>query len=152
MRPAKGEWRALLQELYLLDFTSAVYGTYQEAVRDPGGRHIFEDYLRLEAERRRRIEDHLTSAGASLLPLPGLVLRAAGRVYGRLTSLLGTRLMLRIALSASRRASRRACASLGEQARPDLIYLATLRAKSEGELCLALRQRLIDTRTERARK
>ncbi len=54
--------------------------------------------------------------------------------------------MLRIVLSASRRASRRACASLGSSARPDLVYLATLRARNEGDLVDALRQHLIDTR------
>jgi hypothetical protein len=57
--------------------------------------------------------------------------------------------MLRIALSASRRASRRACAHLGPLDRPDLAYLAMLRARSVGELRDALQQHLIDTRDRR---
>jgi hypothetical protein len=54
--------------------------------------------------------------------------------------------MLRIVLSASARASRRACGSLGGPGEPERIYLATLRARNEGELLDSLRQHLIDTR------
>ena len=140
------EWRGLIQELYLQDFTIEVYRVYRSAVRDDFGQHAFEDYLENEAERRRRIEDHLAASGAKALPMPGRLFRVAGRAYGRVTSWLGTRLMMRIALSASERASRRACERLDAIRRPDLLYLATLRAKSEGDLSLTLRQRLIDTR------
>jgi len=149
MQPSIGERRALLQEIYLQDLTSGIYGVYTEALRDPGGRRLLEGYLRAELERRRRIEEHLGRAGFSGAPGPGRLLRAAGRLYGRLTSLLGTRVMLRIVLSASRRASRRACARLGPEDRPDLVYLAMLRARSEGDLRDALQQHLIDTRRRR---
>jgi hypothetical protein len=57
--------------------------------------------------------------------------------------------MLRIALSASRRASRRACALLGDPRNPETVYLATLRARNEGELRDNLRQHLIDTARRR---
>ena len=73
----------------------------------------------------------------------------AGRMYGRLTSVLGTRVMLRIALSASQRASKRACALLGDPADPEMVYLSTLRARNEGTLLDALRQHLIDTSSRR---
>ena len=71
-------------------------------------------------------------------------------MYGRATSWLGTRLTLRIILSASRRAARRACASLGADPRPEMIFLATLRARNEGDLLDAMRQHLIDTRPRKA--
>lgn len=149
MRPTSGECRALLQEIYLQDFTSGIYAVYLKALRDASGRRLLEDYLRAEAERRRRIEDHLRRAGVVAQGLPGRVLRAAGGLYGRLTSLLGSRAMLRITLSASRRASRRACERLGPEDRPDLVYLGMLRAKSVGDLRDALQQHLIDTRPRR---
>jgi len=149
MRPTSGECRTLLQEIYLQDFTSGIYAFYLKALRDATGRRLLEDYLHAEAERRGRIEDHLGRAGFSVQPLPGRLLRAAGGLYGRLTSLLGSRVMLRIVLSASRRASRRACAHLGPEDRPDLVYLGMLRAKSVGDLYSALQQHLIDTRPRR---
>jgi hypothetical protein len=146
MPGASGEIRALTQELYLQALVLSIYRTYLARLRDEGGRAILEIYLRAEEDRRRRIERHLVRLGA----VPGTPLAAlfgrAGAVYGRVTSWLGTRVMLRIVLSASRRASRRACASLGSSARPDLVYLATLRARNEGDLLDALRQHLIDTR------
>ena len=149
MTSSQGERRALLQELHLLDLTSGVYGVYRTSLRDEAGRRHLDDYLRAEAERRRRIEDHLAREGVAVPRGPGRLFRAAGTLYGRLTSLLGTRAMLRIALSASRRASRRACAHLGPLDRPDLAYLAMLRARSVGELRDALQQHLIDTRGRR---
>jgi hypothetical protein len=115
-------------------------------VRDPGGRLILEEYRRMEEERRKRITAHLEKQGVAVPPGPGTWLRRAGAIYGRATSLLGTRVMLRIALSSGERASRRACAAIGPADRPDLIYLATLRAKSAGDLVDSLRQHLIDTR------
>ena len=150
MQSASGEFRALLQELYLQDLTLGIYGVYLQSLRDAGGRRILEDYMRMEGERRRRIGEHLERAGVVGSPGPGHFFRAAGALYGRMTSLLGTRVMLRIALSASQRASRRACARLGSPDRPDLLYLGSLRARSEGELADALRQHLIDTRRPRA--
>ena len=56
---------------------------------------------------------------------------------------------MRIALSASGRASRAACAALGAEATPDLVYFATLRARNEGDLLDALRQHLIDSRARK---
>jgi hypothetical protein len=149
MQARSGEQRALIQELYLQDFTTGIYAVYRKALRDAEGRRLLDGYLGAEAERRRRIEDHLGRAGVPAAPWPGRLFGAAGRFYGRVTSLLGTRAMLRIVLSASRRASRRACARLGPADRPDLAYLGMLRARNVGELHDALQQHLIDTRASR---
>jgi len=54
--------------------------------------------------------------------------------------------MLRIIHSASGRAAPRACAAVGVPAPPEVQYLATLKAKNEGDLLDSLRQHLIDTR------
>lgn len=125
-------------------------------MRDDEGRRLLGENLRAEAERRRRIEEHLVRAGGAETPAAsagaGRLFRAAGGLYGRLTSLLGTRAMLRIALSSSRRASRRACARLGPEGRPDLSYLAMLRARNAGDLRDALQQHLIDTQARHHRK
>ncbi len=149
MSEASGTIRALTQEIYLQDLVLSIYRVYAARLRDAGGRAIVEDYLSAEEDRRRRIERYLADHRASAAPLRGIFARAGG-FYGRLTSLLGTRIMLRIVLSASKRASRRACAALGSAPRPDLVYLATLRARNEGDLLDALRQHLIDTRARRA--
>ncbi len=149
IRPGAGEIRALTQEIYLQDLVLSIYRVYLERLRDAGGRGILETYVRAEEDRRKRIERHLAGLGTG----PAAPLRSlfawAGSLYGRLTSWLGTRVMLRIVLSASRRASRRACASLGSPARPDLLSLATLRARHEGDLLDDLTQHLIDTRPGR---
>ncbi len=141
-----GEFRPLLQELYLQDLTLGVYGIYVRRLRDTAGRAILQEYLRNESERRRRIEEYLSRTGVRRPPGPGRLFAAAGALYGRVTSLLGTRVMLRIVLTASRRASRRACARLGPVERPEIAYLASLRARSEGDLLDALRQHMIDSR------
>ena len=91
----------------------------------------------------------LVARGAPIAPGVRSLFAAAGGLYGRLTSLLGSRVMLRIVLSASRRASRRACALLGDPASPELVYLSTLRARNEGALVDELRQHLIDTAKRR---
>ena len=150
MPPDAGEFRALLQELYLQELTLAVYGVYIRRLRDQGGRRILEDYLEREAERRRRIGDHLARAGQASGAGPGCLFRSVGTAYGLVTALLGSRVMLRIALSASKRASRRACEGVGPADRPDLVYLGTLRARSEADLRDELQQHLIDTRGARS--
>ena len=146
MTPAGGELRSLLQDLYIFDLSGAIYRAYTARLRDPGGRRILEEYLRAEEFRAARIEQHLTKLGATATPSIRRVFRGAGRLYGFLTSRLGSRIMLRIALSASRRSARRACAALGDAGRPDLLFLATLKARNEGDLLEGLRQHLIDTR------
>jgi hypothetical protein len=141
--------RDLLQEIYLQDLVLALYGVYATRLRDPEGKRLIENYLRAETDRRRRIERYLTARRG---PIPGRVralFAGTGALYGRLTSLLGTRIMLRIALSASRRASRRACGLLGEPSDPEIAYLSTLRARNEGILLDDLRQHLIDTAPRR---
>ena len=143
------EIRGLIQEIYLQDLVLALYGVYVVRLRDPEGTRAIETYLRAEHDRRGRIERFLLARGA---PIPaGLrsLFAAAGGLYGRLTSVLGSRVMLRIALSASRRASRRACALLGDPSSPEIVYLSTLRARNEGALLDDLRQHLIDTAKRR---
>ncbi len=144
-----GTVRSLTQEIYLQDLVLAIYRVYLRRMRDPGGRAILDLYLKSESERGRRIGDVLLRLAAE--PSPGWrgLFSTAGRAYGLVTSFLGTRLMQRIVLSASRRASRNACAALGADPRPDLIYLASLRARNEGDLRDAMMQHLIDTRTKK---
>jgi len=141
--------RGLIQDLYLQDLVLALYGVYAARLRDPDGTKAIETYLRAERDRRNRIERLLVARGAPIAPGERSLFAAAGGLYGRLTSLLGSRVMLRIVLSASRRASRRACALLGDPASPELVYLSTLRARNEGTLVDELRQHLIDTAKRR---
>jgi len=141
--------RALLQEIYLQDLVLALYRIYADRVRDPVGRRLIEEYLVAEADRRKRIERYLADRRRPIPPLVRSLFAAAGSLYGRLTSLLGTRLMLRITLSASRRASRRACGLLGDPTDREIAYLSTLRARNEGALLDELRQHLIDTAPRR---
>ncbi|HKN46761.1 MAG TPA: hypothetical protein VJ144_02215 [Candidatus Polarisedimenticolia bacterium] len=149
---ARGEIRALTQDIYLQDLVLSIYSVYTGRLRDLEGRAIVEAYVRAEQDRRLRIVRHLEALGAAPAAPVGALFATAGRLYGRITSWLGTRVMLRIVLSASRRASRRACAALGQAAagRPDLLFLVTVRARNEGDLLDALRQHLIDTRPPRA--
>jgi len=142
--------RGLLQEIYLQDLVLALYGIYAARLRDPEGRRLIEKYLVAETDRRKRIERYLASRAGPISPAMRSLFAAAGTLYGRLTSHLGTRVMLRIALSASRRASRRACALLGDPSDPEIAYLSTLRARNEGELLDDLRQHLIDTAPRRS--
>lgn len=147
---ARGAIRDLTQEIYLQDLVLEVYRVYARRMRDAAGRGLIETYLRAEADRRRRIERHLATSGAAPPAALRRLFAVAGAIYGRVSALLGTRVMLRIALSASGRASRRACARLDPaESRPEMIYLATLRARNEGELREALRQHLIDTAPRR---
>ena len=146
---AAGEVRGLLQEVYLQDLVLALFGVYASRLRDPDGARLIGNYLRAEADRRGRIESCLQARGAGPSRGARSLFAAAGGLYGRLTSWLGTRVMLRIALSASRRASRRACALLGDPQDPEMVYLATLRARNEGDLRDDLRQHLIDTSRRR---
>ncbi len=141
--------RGLIQEIYLQDVVLSLYGIYAARLRDPEGKRLIETYMGAEADRRARIERYLVARGALIPSGVRALFAAAGRLYGRLTSVLGTRVMLRIALSASRRASRRACALLGDPSNPDLVYLSTLRARNEGDLLDDLRQHLIDTAKHR---
>ncbi len=141
--------RDLVQEIYLQDLVLSLYGIYADRLHDPEGKRLIENYLRAETDRRRRIERYLGARGAPIPRAIRWLFAAAGTLYGRFTSLLGTRVMLRIALSASRRASRRACALLGNASDPELVYLSTLRARNEGELLDDLRQHLIDTAPRR---
>ena len=150
MPPTRGEILALTQEIYLQDLVLSIYRVYLTRLRDRDGRAILESYVRSEEDRRRRIERHLEGRGAAASTRLRRLFGGAGRLYGRATSWLGTRLMLRIILSASRRAARRACASLGADPRPEMIFLATLRARNEGDLLDAMRQHLIDTRPRKA--
>jgi hypothetical protein len=143
------EIRGLIQEIYLQDLVLALYGVYAARLRDPDGTRVIGNYLRAERDRRNRIERFLLARGAPISPGVRTLFAAAGGLYGRLTSFLGSRVMLRIALSASRRASRRACALLVDPSSPELVYLATLRARNEGALLDVLRQHLIDTAKHR---
>jgi len=141
--------RGLLQEIYLQDLVLSLYGIYATRLRDPEGRRLIENYLKAESDRRRRIERYVASRGGAIPRPVRSLFSAAGELYGRLTSLLGTRIMLRIAFSASRRASRRACGLLGAPSDPEIAYLSTLRARNEGTLFDDLRQHLIDTAARR---
>ena len=145
------EARALIQEMYLQDLALTIYGIYRSRLRDSRGREILSDYLRGEAFRGAQIATYLERGGV-VAPSAAVrsFFRTIGRIYGHLTSWLGTRMMLRIVLSASRRASRRACGALGEGDQPELLFLATLRARNEGDLLDALRQHMIDTAPRRA--
>jgi hypothetical protein len=147
VRPARGgEVRALFRDLCLLEMVRGIFGVYEARVRDPRGRRLLETYLGGEEDRGRRIRRHLEGRGCA--PPGGLprLFAAFGRLYGRATSLLGSRVMLRIALSSAERAARRACASLGAAPEPDLQYLTTLHVRHEADLVDGLRQHLIDTR------
>lgn len=141
--------RVLFQEIYLQDMVLGLYGIYLDRLRDAAGRALLEAYVRAEEDRRRRIERYLGTRGLAAPAGARRLFAAAGRAYGRITSLLGSRVMLRIVLSSSRRAARRACAAIGGEERPDLIFLTTLRARSVGELVDGLTQHLIDTRPRR---
>jgi hypothetical protein len=143
------EIRRLLQDIYLQELTLPLYRVYAGRLRDAEGKRLIENYLRAEADRRRRIEKCLSGRGTEASPAVRFLFAAAGSAYGRVTSMLGTRVMLRIALSASRRASRQACALPGDPSNPELVYLSTLRARNEGELLDALGQHLIDTAPRR---
>jgi hypothetical protein len=138
--------RALLQEIYLQDLVLSIYRVYEARLTDAAARDILKEYLRGEVYRGERIEALLAAEGATVPAAPRALFAAAGRLYGRLTALFGTRIMMRILYSSGRRASRRACAAVGLPAPPDLQYLATLKAKNEGDLFDAMRQHLIDTR------
>ena len=138
--------RALLREIYLQDLVLSIYRVYAERIDDPEGRAILETYLRGEAYRGRRIADLLAAGGVTAPAAVRALFSAVGRLYGRATSWLGTRIMVRIIMSASQRAARRACAAVGAAAPPEAQYLATLKARNEGDLADSLRQRLIDTR------
>ncbi len=145
------EARTLTQEVYLQELVRAIYRQYTAAVRDEAGRKILLDYVRAEEERRLRIERYLEEEGATAaIPALRALFRGAGGLYGWVTAWLGTRMMLRIVLSASARASRRACAALGSDEPPALVYLATLKARNEGDLLEALRQHMINTPPRRS--
>ncbi len=150
MPDTSGETRALLQEVYVQDLVLALYGVYAGRLRDPRGKALLETYLRAEEDRRRRLERHLHGRGIVPAAAARSLFAGFGRIYGRASSWLGTRVMLRIVLSSSRRAARRACALLGAADRPDLLFLATLRARNEGDLRDDLTQHLIDTRSRKS--
>ena len=143
------EIRGLFQEICLLDLVLSLYGSYAPRLCDPEGRRLIESYLQSERDRRARIERYLASRGAPLAPLVRSFFAAAGALYGRLTSLFGTRFMLRTALSSSRRAARRACSLLETEKNPEIIYLSSMGARNEGDLVDKLRQHLIDTAPRR---
>lgn len=147
--PGSEPVRILFQEIYLQDLALGLYGVYLDRLRDAAGRALLETYVRAEEDRRRRIERHLQARGLAAPAGARRLFAAAGRAYGRITSLLGSRGMLRIVLSSSRRAARRSCAAIGGAGRPDLIFLDTLRARSVDALVDGLRQHLIDTRPPR---
>lgn len=142
----RAEVRGLFQDIYLQDLVRAIYRQYAARLRDPEGRRILEAYLRGDEDRGRRIEGYLLARGLAPAPPVRRTFAVLGRIYGRLTSLLGTRVMMRIALSSGERAARRACHALGDHPKPDVLFLATLRVRNEGDLVDALRQHLIDTR------
>jgi hypothetical protein len=146
MPESSGETRALLQEIYVQDLVLALYGVYAHRLRDARGKALLETYLRAEEDRRRRLERFLETRGVVPAPAARSLFAGIGRVYGRVSSRLGTRVMLRIVLSSSRRAARRACVLVGAADGPDLLFLATLRARNEGDLRDDLTQHLIDTR------
>lgn len=141
--------RLLLQDIYLQEMVLSLYRVYARRLRDAGGRELIESYLAAETDRRRRVLAYLAGQGVSASPAVRSAFSVLGTAYGRLTSCLGTRVMLRIALSASRGASKQACARLGSQAGPDLVFLGTLRARNEGELLDGLTQHMIDTAPRR---
>ena len=146
MNGKPGAARALIQEIYLQDLTLAIYGIYADRLGDETGRTLLEQYLRGERFRAAQIENYLARHRLEAAPAVRSFFRGIGGLYGHVTSWLGTRMMLRIVLSASRRASRRACGALDASADlPDLVFLATLRARSEGDLLDGLRQHLINT-------
>ena len=138
--------RALMQEIYLQELALSVYRIYLPRLRDANACAILETYLKGERFRASQIERYLGRQGLEPASFIRFLFRGIGRLYGRITALLGTRLMLRIILSASKRASRGARADLGNEAPPDLVYLNTLRARNEGDLLDNLRQHLINTR------
>ncbi len=148
-----GRARELQQELYLQDLVLSMYRVYTQRLKDAEGRRILEHYVRSEEDRRRRVEVRLSRQGAMIGSPIRRLFEVLGSTYGRITSRLGTRIMLRIVLAASRRASRRACALVGATVlgdHPELQYLATLRARNEGDLLGELRQHLINTRPRRS--
>jgi hypothetical protein len=149
MERTGAEIRGLFQEICLLDLVQSLYGSYAPRLRDPEGRRLIESYLQSECDRRARIERYLASRGAPLSPLLRSFFAAAGTLYGRLTSLFGTRFMLRTALSSSRRAAKRACSLLATGRSPEIVYLSSLGARNEGDLVDKLRQHLIDTAPRR---
>lgn len=149
VNPDNSGIRDLRQEIYLLDLVAAMYRVYASRLDDLEGRRLLELYLRGEENRRRRLEQCLEEVGFTGASRPGFVFSFLGRLYGRVTSLLGTRVMMRIVLSASRRGVRRACALADEAFRsdsPSRQHLAALRARNEGELFDSLTQYMIDTR------
>jgi len=148
-----GGTRERVQEIYLLDLVLSMYRVFTRRISDPAGRAILEAYLCAEEDRAHRLERIVRGRSANVPAGMRSMFRTAGRWYGRLAALLGTRVMLRIVLSAGRRAARRACALADAAARessPETQYLATLRARNEGDLVDALTQHLIDSRPRRA--
>jgi len=146
MTQARGAARALLQDLYLQDLSLSIYDVYSRRAKDAAGAAILRAYLRAETTRGARIESRLEAIGSRAAPAVRALFRGAGRIYGAATAKLGTRVTLRIALSTARRAARRTCAGLGREVGPDLLHLATLKARNEGDLVDALTRHLIDTR------
>lgn len=142
--------RLLLQDIYLQEMVLSLYRVYARRLRDAEGKGLIESYLEAESDRRKRVLAYLSGQGASASPAVRALFAALGSAYGRATSCLGTRVMLRIALSASRGASKQACASLGDPAVPDIVFLSTLRARNEGDLLDGLTQHLIDTAPRRS--
>jgi len=135
-----------MQEVYLQELALSVYRIYLPRLRNAEACAILENYLKGEQFRTAQIELYLGRQGFEPATILRRFFRGIGRIYGRLTALLGTRIMLRIVLSASRRAARGACGKLAEQGSPDLVYLNTLRARNEGDLLDTLRQHMIDSR------
>jgi hypothetical protein len=141
--------RDLAQDIYLQDLVLSMYRVYVARLRDAEGRRLLETYIRQEEDRGRRLARHLIGRGGSATPTLRASFAAAGRLYGRVTSWLGTRVMLRIVLSASRKASRRACAladAAMQDAPSEQQYFASIRARNESDLRDDLTQHLIDTR------
>jgi len=147
-----GGIREGVQEIYLLDLVLSLYRVYARRLTDPAGRAILETYLRAEEDRARRLERIVRRRSPGPPTSVRALFRGVGRLYGRATSMLGTRVMLRIVLSAGRRASRRACSRADAAMRgssPEDQYMATLRARNEADLVDALTQHLIDSRPKR---
>lgn len=142
----RGVIRGLFQEIYLQDLVLAIYRRYAARLRDPVAQRLLQAYILGGEDRGRRIERYLEGRGVAPAAAARRLFAAAGRFYGSVTALLGTRIMMRIALSSSERAARRACEALGDVPGPDLLYLMTLRVRHEGDLVDGLRQHLIDTR------